>query len=39
MYLKKFIIKLLIITFAFSSIADEKVLKDQNTEFSVYTGM
>ena len=27
------------ITFAFSSIADEKVLKDQNTEFSFYTGM
>ena len=27
------------ITFAFSSIAEEKVLKDQNTEFSVYTGM
>ena len=27
------------ITFALSSIAEEKVLKDQNTEFSVYTGM
>ena len=27
------------ITFAFSSFADEKVFKDQNTEFSVYTGM
>ena len=27
------------ITFAFSSIADEKALKDQNTEFSFYTGM
>ena len=27
------------ITFAFSSIAEEKVFKDQNTEFSVYTGM
>ena len=27
------------ITFAFSSIAEEKVLKDQNTEFSVNTGM
>jgi len=39
MNLKKFIINLFIITFAFSSIADEKVLKDQNTEFSVYTGM
>ena len=39
MNLKKFIIGLLIITFTFSSIAEEKVLKDQNTEFSVYTGM
>ena len=39
MNLKKFIISLLIITFTFSSIAEEKVLKDQNTEFSVYTGM
>ena len=39
MNLKKFIINLLIITFAFSSIAEEKVLKDQNTEFSLYTGM
>ena len=27
------------IIFSFSSIAEEKVLKDQNTEFSVYTGM
>ena len=39
MNLKKFIIGLLIITFTFSSIAEEKVLKDQNTEFSFYTGM
>ncbi len=39
MNLKKFLINLLMITFAFSSIADEKVLKDQNTEFSFYTGM
>ena len=39
MSLKKFLINLLMITFAFSSIAEEKVLKDQNTEFSVYTGM
>ena len=39
MNLKKILINLLIITFAFSSIAEEKVLKDQNTEFSVYTGM
>ena len=27
------------ITFAFSSIAEEKVLRNKNTEFSVYTGM
>ena len=39
MNLKKLIIKLLMITFSFSAIADEKVLMDQNTEFSVYTGM
>ena len=39
MNLKKLIIKLLVITFSFSAIADEKVLIDQNTEFSVYTGM
>ena len=39
MNLKKIIIKLLMIAFAFSSIAEEKVLKDQNTEFSIYTGM
>ena len=39
MNLKKFLINLLMITFAFSSIAEEKVLKDQNTEFSFYTGM
>ena len=39
MNLKKFIINLLIITFAFASIAEEKVDKDQNTEFSIYTGM
>ena len=39
MNLKKFIINLLIIIFAFSSIADEKVPNDQNTEFSFYTGM
>ena len=37
--LKKFIINVFIIIFAFSSIAEEEVLKDQNTEFSVYTGM
>ena len=39
MYFKKLIIKLLMIIFAFSSVAEEKVLEDQNTEFSVYTGM
>ena len=39
MNLKKFIINLLIISFAFSSIAEEKILKNQNTEFNVYTGM
>ena len=37
--LKKFIINAFIIIFAFSSIAEEKVSNDQNTEFSVYTGM
>ena len=39
MNLKKILINLLMITFAFSSIADEKVLNNENTEFSVYTGM
>ena len=39
MNLKKFIINLLIITFAFSSFAEEKVLNNRNTEFSVFTGM
>ena len=39
MNLKKILINLLIITFAFSSTAEEKILKDQNTEFSFYTGM
>ena len=39
MNLKKFIINLLIISFAFSSIAEEKIQKNQNTEFSIYTGM
>ena len=38
MNLKKFLISLLMITF-YISIAEEKVLKDQNTEFSVYSGM
>ena len=39
MNLKRLLIYLFIITFAFSSTADEKVLNDHNTEFSVYTGM
>ena len=39
MNLKKFIINLLIILFAFSSIADEKRIKNQNTELSFYSGM
>ena len=39
MNLKFFLINLLMITFVFSSFAEEKVLKDQNTEFSIYTGM
>ena len=39
MNLKKFLINILFITFTFTSIANENVLKDQNTEFSVYTGM
>ena len=39
MKLKKLLISLFIITFTFSSVAEEKVLNDQNTEFSVYTGM
>ena len=39
MIFKKFIINLFVIAFAFSTIADEKVLDSQNTEFSVYTGM
>ena len=39
MNFKKYIIHLLMIVFAFSSIADEKVLNTHNTEFSVYTGM
>ena len=39
MNLKKFIINLLIISFAFSSIADEKKLNNLNTELSFYSGM
>ncbi len=39
MNIKKFIINLLIITFAFSSIADEKDLNYKNTEVSFFTGM
>ena len=39
MHLKKILINLLMITLTLSSIAEEKALEDQNTEFSVYTGM
>ena len=39
MNLKKIIIVLLMINFAFFSNADEKVLKDQNVELNVFTGM
>ena len=39
MNLKKFIINLLITSFAFSSIADENKLNNQNTELSFYSGM
>ena len=39
MNLKKIIIVLLMINFAFFSNADEKVLKDQNIELNVFTGM
>ena len=39
MNLKKFIINLLMISFAFSSIAEEKKLNNQNTELSFYSGM
>ena len=35
---KKLIISLLLILFSFSSIANEKLLKADKTEFSVYTG-
>ena len=35
---KKIIIYILMIAFVSTSIADEKVLIDQNTEFSVFTG-
>ena len=39
MNLKKFIINLLMISFAFSSIADGKKLTNQNTELNFYSGM
>ena len=38
MNLKKFIINLLFILLSFSSIAEERVLNNLNTEFSVFTG-
>ena len=39
MNLKKFALKFIVIIFSFSAIAEEKILTDQNTEFSFYTGM
>jgi len=39
MNLKKIFINILIITFAFSSSADEKFLDNQSTELSFFTGM
>ena len=39
MNLKKLIINLLILSFAFSSIADEKKFNNQYTELSFYSGM
>ncbi len=39
MQIKKLIIILFITTLSFSSNADDIVLKNQNTEFNVYTGM
>ena len=39
MNLKKFIINFLILSFAFSSFADEKKLNNQYTELSFYSGM
>jgi len=39
MNLKKIIINLFLIIFAFSSIADEKVLNNQNEELNIFTGM
>ena len=38
MNLKKLTINLIIITFALSSIAEEKLTDNQDTEFSVYNG-
>tara|TARA_X000000368_G_C22934706_1_gene669353 strand:+ start:411 stop:923 length:513 start_codon:yes stop_codon:yes gene_type:complete len=39
MYIKKFIIILLFTVLPFSLNAEDKLLNDQNTEFTVYTGM
>jgi len=39
MNLKKLLINLIMMTFAFSSIAEVKNLKDQNTQLNFYTGM
>jgi len=38
MYLKKFIINLLFILLSFSSIAEERISNNQNTELSFFTG-
>ena len=38
MYLRKFIINLLFILLSFSSIAEERILNNQNTELSFFTG-
>ena len=38
MYLRKFIINLLFILLSFSSLAEERVSNNLNTEFSVFTG-
>ncbi len=39
MKLKKYLTALVFLSFAFSAVAEEKVVNDGNTEFSVYTGL
>ena len=39
MNLKKLLVNITFIIFAFSSIAEEKNIKDQNNELNFYTGM